>query len=102
MSLEKFFTEEPPNVWGSKQELERRLRIKLSVAAYAYEFCDDPIVSDAEFDSMCQTIDTSISTENKEMDNFFRTHFDSSTGQWIHKHPQLKRIKEIYEKHYKR
>ena len=34
---------------GINQEI--RNRIRLSVAAYAYEYKDDPIMSDDEFDS---------------------------------------------------
>ena len=30
------------------------------------------------------------------MDKWFKNHFDPSTGQWIHKHPNLKRIDELY------
>jgi len=35
------------------------------------------------------------------MDNFFKTEFNPSTGQWIHKHPELDKIKIIYHKYYK-
>lgn len=54
-------------------ELERKRRINLAVWAYAYEF----------------------------MDKFFREQFTPYSGSWIHAHPQLERIKELYELFYK-
>ena len=98
MTLDAFF-DKP--TWGSKIEKQIRLRIKLSVAAYAYEFNDTSIITDAEFDKMCLEIDPTISTGNPMMDAFFKTKFDPSTGQWIHAHPDLKGIKNIFEKYYK-
>lgn len=98
MSLEDFYVDE---TWGSKIEKQIRLRIRLSVAAYAYEMCDDSIISDAEFDRKCLEIDPSIETGNKKLDKFFKEEFDPSTGQWIHKHPELNGIVRIYKNFYK-
>ena len=79
---------------------EIRRRIKLSVAAYAYEVKNDSIMSDADFDEQCKLVDVLKSTGNKKIDNFFRNHFDPSTGQWIHKHPEIDKISELYRKYY--
>ena len=98
MSLEAFFAKD---VWGSKVEKERRLRIKLSIAAYSYEFKDVSIVSDAEFDKMCREVDLSVDTGNELIDKYFKETFDSSTGQWIHKHPELDKIEYLYDQFYK-
>tara|TARA_A100001201_G_scaffold60471_2_gene57882 strand:+ start:2328 stop:2618 length:291 start_codon:yes stop_codon:yes gene_type:complete len=76
------------------EEIQRR--IKLSIAAYAYEIKDDSIMSDESFDEESRKVDLSISTGNKKMDNFFKKHFTPSTGQWIYNHPHLKRIDELY------
>jgi hypothetical protein len=84
--------------WGSPVEVERHNRIKLSVAAYAYEFHSNSIMSDADFDALCQKIDTTIDMENAVLDKFFREDFDPSTGMWIHKHPNLTGIERIYKK----
>jgi len=86
--------------WGTKVEYQRWLRINLSIAAYAYEVKGDSIIDDAKFDSLSLEVDTSIETGNKKMDTFFKREFDPSTGQWIHKHPELNVIASIYEKHY--
>jgi len=99
MSLESFFANEAS--WGSAMEKQTKLRIKLSVAAYAYEFENSEIMSDADFDKMCLAVDTSIKTNRKDLDAFFKKEFDPSTGQWIHKHPEINKIKEIYNKYYK-
>lgn len=100
MSLEDFFVEEEKPTWGSEIEKQIRLRIRLSIAAYAYEKCDDSIISDAEFDKKCLEINPKIETGNKKLDDFFRSEFDPSTGQWIHKHPELHKIAELYKKYY--
>lgn len=102
MNLEAFFVEDARAEWGSEVEQEVRHRIRLSVAAYSYEFEDESIMTDGEFDEMCLSIRPRMNTGNERMDRFFRNHFDPSTGQWIRKHPEIERIKQIYEKHYKR
>ena len=100
MSLEDFYVEEKQTTWGSEIEKQVRLRIQLSVAAYAYEMCDESIISDSEFDQKCLLIDPSIETGNKKLDKFFKEEFDPSTGQWIHKHPDLSGIVSIYKNFY--
>ena len=80
---------------------EIRNRIKLSVAAYAYEMEDDSVMTDADFDELCKHIDVTKTTGNKKLDAFFKNEFNPSTGQWIHRHPELNKIKIIYEKYYK-
>lgn len=83
-------------------ETERRHRIRLSVAAYAYEFLNTSIMSDADFDELALQIDPQVSTGHAVMDQFFRTEFQPDTGQWIHKHPELDKVKNVYERVYKR
>lgn len=100
MSLEAFF-DEPTPVWGNPVEREVRRRIKLSIAAYAYEYLDESIMSDAEFDKMCLEVNLKVDTGNKKMDNYFKKNFDASTGQWIRKHPEIKKIASLYERFYK-
>lgn len=82
--------------WGSKVEVERRNRIRLTLAAYAYEFDDNPIMSDAEYDELSKQIDTSIKTGAKQHDEFFRKHFDPNTGMWIRQHPFLRAVERTY------
>jgi len=79
---------------------EIRRRIKLSVAAYAYEVHDDSVMSDGEFDQQSLLVDTSVSTGNRKLDNFFKKYFDPSTGSWIHKHPEIDKIAELYRRYY--
>ena len=83
-------------------EIERRNRIKLAVAAYAYEFDSNSIMSDADFDSLSKTINTDTDTGHSVLDQFFRTEFHTDTGQWIHKHPELEKVKQLYLKFYKK
>jgi len=80
---------------------ETRNRIKLSVVAYAYEFKNDAIMSDAEFDELALKINTSVSTTNPQLDYFFAKHFQPDTGMWIHKHPELSKLDDLYERYYK-
>jgi len=86
--------------WGSPIEQERRRRIRVCVAAYAYEVKNMSIMSDAEFDEMCLEISPMRPTGNAEVDTFFRKHFNPSTGMWIRQHPDLTGIARVYEKHW--
>ena len=57
-------------------EVERRNRIRLSVAAYAYELRDDSIMTDSEFDNLADMVNVQVVTGNEVMDDFFREHFE--------------------------
>jgi hypothetical protein len=82
--------------WGSEVEVERRNRIRLTLAAYAYEFDDNPIMSDAEFDDISRKINPNIATGHKQHDKFFREKFEPDTGMWIRQHPFLRRVDRVY------
>ena len=84
---------------GINQEI--RNRILLSVAAWAYEFKDDPIMSDDQFDSLAKSINPNEKTGNRKLDNFFKKHFETDTGMWIHKHPERRKLAHIYETYYR-
>lgn len=86
--------------WGTPREVETRRRIRLAVWAFAYEFLDRPIVSDAVFDFECQMVDLNIRTDKPDMDLWFIINFDRSTGNWIHKHPDLRAVNALYHRHY--
>ena len=75
---------------------ETRNRIRLSVAAYAYEFQSDPIMSDAEYDRLSQAIDLTKVTNRPDLDLFFQKNFRPETGMWIRSHPELKKVKQMY------
>lgn len=94
------FEEPEKPIWGNKHEIERRNRIKLSIAAYAYEILNEPIISDDEFDQLAEQIRPKMSTGHGRIDAFFRNHFDPFTGIWIHSHPDLEGVKRTYERHY--
>ncbi len=81
---------------------EIRNRIRLSVAAYAYEYMDDPIMSDTDFDKLALKINPNEKTGNRKLDNFFKEHFMPDTGMWIHKHPEKEKLKYIYKEYYKK
>jgi len=98
VSFANFFEEQ--TAWGTTAEVERRNRIKLAVAAYAYEFRNTSIMSDGEFDELAKQIDPTISTGHAILDKFFRTQFQPDTGQWVHKHPELGKLVNLYQKHY--
>lgn len=85
--------------WGHRVEQERRNRILVSVYAYAYEFDDSALVSDAEYDRLARTIDTSIATGHP-LDQFFKQHYSPDTGMWIRHHPCLPDIIRIYKRYF--
>lgn len=82
--------------------VETRNRITLSLYAYAYEFDNTSIVTDSMFDELSLIINPNEKTNNKKLDKFFKQHFQPCTGMWIHKHPELEKIKNIYEKYFKK
>lgn len=77
-------------------EKQRRIRILVSLYAYAYELKARSIISDAEYDNLALKVDTSISTGNKKLDTFFKREYLSHTGQWIHKHPEKDKLEALY------
>ena len=80
---------------------EIRNRINLSVAAYAYEFKGDSIMSDHEYDELSRKINPNEETGNDMMDKFFKTQFQSDTGMWVRWHPEVKKLDYLYKKYYK-
>lgn len=82
--------------YSEKVCLERKNRIRLSLAAYTYEFHDDSIISDAEFDELSKKIQPKMLTGNSKLDKFFAEEFSPDTGQWIHKHPETEKLEAIY------
>lgn len=75
---------------------ETRNRIRVAIAAYAYEVMADPIMSDAAYDTLARQIDPRKPTCNLRLDRFFRAHFSPHTGSWIHHHPDLSGIHRLY------
>ena len=96
------------DVWGyipntrivNPIEIERRNRIRVSVAAYAYENDLRPIMSDAAYDELSKLIRPKLATGNSRLDNFFRRHFSPHTGLWIHKHPEPAKLADVYQRYY--
>lgn len=82
-------------------EYQTWLRMRLSVAAFAYEFDATSIMSDSEFDQMCLKVDTSIPTARPDLDEWFKDNFEPATGMWIRDHPELTKIEAIYMKHWR-
>ena len=66
--------------------------------AFAYEFMDVSLVSDASFDREAALIDPSMSTGHPKLDRFFREHFAAYTGQWVRKHPELKKLSALTQR----
>lgn len=90
----------PVSTWGSPIELEVKRRIGISVAAYAYEIADTPIMTDNDFDRCASQINRGMGTCHPILDEFFAYHFSPMTGMWIHEHPELEGIKRTYTRYY--
>lgn len=84
--------------WGTEIEIERRNRIILSIAAYSYEFESESFISDADYDELSRRIRPDMKTGNPKLDKFFQTEFGTDTGMWIHKHPELNKLKRLYDR----
>lgn len=81
--------------YSEEIDIQTRIRVKLTVAAYAYEILGESIMTDAEFDKLARKVDLSVDTRRPDLDEFFRKEFSPSTGMWIHKHPDLEILPEI-------
>ena len=97
MNLDEFI--DAP-LYSETIDRETRNRIKLAVYAYAYEFMSDSVVSDGDFDKLALEIDLSVNTRRPELDAWFRKEFQPDTGQWVHSHPELNKIAELYKRYY--
>lgn len=75
---------------------EKTKRIFVALWAYAYEIESDPLVPDSTYDKIAHSIDVNVKTDNKALDVWFKRNFVADTGQWIHIHPGLERLKQIY------
>jgi hypothetical protein len=77
----------------SKIEIEIRKRIRLLIAAYAYEYLAESWLSDYEFDKLAYSIDPTITTGHDVMDKFFKEEFHPATGSWIYDLPREEKDK---------
>lgn len=82
--------------WGRPSEQERRIRIRLCVAAYAYEVAGAPVMSDAAFDALALQSDSTVITG--QYDQWWTDTFVPYTGSWIHTHPDLTGIARLYKR----
>lgn len=87
--------------WGSEVEQERRNRILVAVAAWAYEEHNSSFMSDASFDALALSIRPKMRTGNKALDAFFLREFDPCTGQWVHKHPDKAGLERLWRRYYR-
>lgn len=77
-------------------ERVRQARICVAIWAVAYEFFNHSWVSDAKYDETCKEVerDLAIATDKPKLDKWYQKNFMAHTGQWVHKHPDLKYLKE--------
>ena len=80
---------------------ETRRRIKLSVWAYAYEVENVSIVPDYMYDFESNMVNLATPTKRPDLDFWFNCNFSPCTGMWIHKHPELDKIKKLYMRYYR-
>lgn len=84
--------------WGTRREIETRRRILVSLWSFAYEFKNHSMVSDGRFDEECRRVNLSILTNRPDLDFWFNVNFQPHTGMWIHKHPELYKLQQLYER----
>lgn len=84
--------------WGLLTEKVRRDRIRIAVAAWAYESGYRPIMSDQEYDDLSERVhrQRNIATGYSRLDRFFQRSFDPDTGMWVHRHPNVQGLINIY------
>lgn len=76
----------------------RRCRIRVAVAAWAYENNHRPTMSDSEYDALCQYVHVTrnVATGSHRIDRFFQRSFDPDSGLWVHRHPDPDGLSTIY------
>lgn len=79
-------------------EQERRNRIRIALWAYAYE-AGDPIVEDDVYDKIAKGINTDVTTDRPDIDKFFKENYASNTGMWVYQHPEIEKIKALYQRY---
>lgn len=80
---------------NDRAQEQRRLRLKVLAAAYAYEIMHESYMTDAEFDATCQRIDVSVDVDSH--DQWWRDNFDPSTGIWVHRHPDQDGLRRLVQ-----
>lgn len=76
---------------------EVRNRVRVTIAAYAYELKNDPVMSDAKFDRLAGQVNLDVATDRPDLDDFFHRWFTPDTGMWIHHHPELDKLEGLYQ-----
>lgn len=73
---------------------ERRTRVRLCVAAYAYEMGENQTLDDAAFDALALSSDVTIPTGR--FDDWWYDNFNPSSGQWVLSHPDIAGLSYAY------
>ena len=74
---------------------QKKLRMRVSILAYAYEELSTSLVSDSEYDLLASQVDTNVPTDRPDLDEWFKDNYDEFTGAWVHNHPEVERIAAI-------
>lgn len=99
-SLGSFLDDPADGPYTETVSTEIRLRILLTMAAYAYEFRNEEIISDGDFDELSKAVDLTVNTQRPDLDKFFREKFIPDSGMWIRSHPELAKVEALYDAHY--
>lgn len=79
-----------------------RSRIRVSLAAFAYEMYDKSLISDSEYDKLSKIVyaNRHIKTGDSRLDIFFSGEVSPDTGMWVRKHPELAKLESLYKRLY--
>ena len=77
---------------------QKKLRMLLSVWAFAYEIYDHSFVTDSEYDKQALLVDLSIATDREDLDSWFKDNYSPYTGQWVLGHPERERLNDIVKR----
>ena len=69
----------------------------LSVWAYGYTYAES-LVGDEVYDREAPLVDLTIDTDRPDLDAWFRANYHDYTGSWIGEHPELDKVKLLYER----
>ena len=90
--------------WGNISERVRKDRIKVAIAAWAYETGHKPIMSDRDYDALADKVHQQrhIATGDHRLDRFFSRQFNPDTGMWVLRHPDPSALENIYARYYQK
>lgn len=67
---------------------QKKIRTKVTICAIAYERFNTSLITDSEYDTLCQMIDVGVATDRPDLDEWYREHYTDYSGVCFMEHPE--------------